>query len=49
MGKTTRLEPSVDLGARDDGMRVATGFAYGIGFSIVLWMIGAAVVVLLLR
>jgi hypothetical protein len=49
MAKTTRLEHSADLGARDDGMRVATGLAYGIGISIALWMIGAGIVVLLLR
>jgi hypothetical protein len=49
MAKGTRLQHSVDLDAADDRVRVATGFAYGLGISIALWVIGAAVVVALVR
>ena len=47
--RTRRLEHSVELDAADDRVRVATGFAYGLGISIALWMIGAAVVFALVR
>lgn len=47
--RTTHLKHSADLEAVDDGARVATGFAYGVGISIALWMIGAAVIVALIR
>jgi hypothetical protein len=47
--RTRRLEHSVELDAADDRVRVATGFAYGLGISIALWMIGAAVVIALVR
>jgi hypothetical protein len=46
--KTGRLKHSVEFDAPDDRARVATGFAYGVGISIVLWMAAAAIVVLLI-
>jgi hypothetical protein len=39
---------SIDLDVPDDGVRVATGVAYGLGISVVLGMMVAAVVALLL-
>jgi hypothetical protein len=45
--RTTRLNHSADLGAPDDHRRVAMGVALGLGISMALWMMGAAVVYLL--
>lgn len=47
--RTRRLKDSVELDAADDGGRIATGFAYGLGISIALWVVGAVVVVALIR
>ena len=46
--RTRSLKHSVDVDATDDQARVVTGFAYGLGISIALWAIGAAVVVVLI-
>ena len=42
-----RTKRSIELDVPDDGVRVATGVAYGLGVSVVLWMMVAALVVLL--
>ena len=47
--RTRRLKHSVELDAAEDGGSIATGFAYGLGISVALWVIGAAVVVALIR
>lgn len=43
-----RTKRSIELEVPDDSVRVATGVAYGLGISLVLWMMVAAVVALLL-